>query len=68
MACRFLGELEARRDAELGVNAGEVGFHGARRHEKPGGDVFVGQCFNDQPDDVALGWVSEAQPLAGRLR
>jgi hypothetical protein len=30
MAGRFLGELHARGEAELGVDVGEVGLHGAR--------------------------------------
>src|SRR5271156_5617239 len=37
----FLDELHPRAEAEFGVDVGEVGLHGARRDEKPGGDVVV---------------------------
>ncbi len=54
MASCFLGELHAGAQAEFGVDVGEVGLHGARRDEKPCGDVIVGQPFADESDDVAL--------------
>ena len=54
MAGRLLRELHAGGQAELRVDVGEVGLHGARRDEKSCGDVIVGQSFADQPyDDVA---------------
>jgi hypothetical protein len=41
---------------------------GARRDEKPGGDVLVGQPFTDQAYNVTLGGVNAPQPFVGRLR
>ena len=64
MAGCFLGELHAGGQAEFGVDVGEVGLHGARRDEKPCGDVTVGQSLADQADDVALGG-GERCPAAG---
>jgi len=43
----LLDELHPGGQPELGVDVGEVGLHGSRRHEKPGGNVFVGQPFAD---------------------
>jgi hypothetical protein len=62
---RLLHQLHPRSDAELGVDVGEVGLHGARGHEKPCGDVFIGQTFTDQSRDVALGRC-QRRPAAGR--
>jgi len=42
---RFLNELHPGGQAELGVNVGEVGLHGARRDEKARANVFVAQPF-----------------------
>ena len=53
-AC-LLHELHARADTELVVDVGEVALHGARRDEKPGGDVLVRQPFGHQAHDVVLG-------------
>ena len=41
----FLHELYAAGEAKFGVDVGEVGLHGARRHEKPCRDVVVGQTL-----------------------
>jgi hypothetical protein len=60
----FLDELHPRAEAEFGVDVGEVGLHGARRDEKPPGDVVVGQSFTDEPHHVALGGC-ERGPAAG---
>jgi hypothetical protein len=60
----FLGQLHARGEAEFGVDVGEVGLHGARRDEKPRGDVVVGVPFADESYDVALGG-REGGPAAG---
>ncbi len=58
----LLGELDSGGEAELGVDVGEVGLHGAGRYEQPGGDVFVGQSFGHQPGDVALGGCQRQPP------
>ena len=51
----FLHELHPRADAELVVYVGEMALYGARRDEKPRGDVLVGQPFADQAHNIALG-------------
>jgi hypothetical protein len=61
----FLDELYARAQAQFGVDVGQVGLHAARRHEKPCGDVVVGQPFADQPYDVALGGGERCPPAGG---
>src|SRR5271166_2434991 len=55
VAGRFLDELDARAQAQFGVDVGEVGLHSARRDEKPGGDVSIGKSVADEPHDVELG-------------
>jgi hypothetical protein len=55
VACRFLDELNARGEAELGVHVGEVGLYGTRRYEQPCGDVLVAEAFRYEAHDVALG-------------
>jgi len=45
VAGRFLDQLHARSKPELGVDVGEVGLHGARWDEKPGGDVVIAQAI-----------------------
>src|ERR1700758_1789281 len=64
LAGSLLNELDARGEAEFGVDVGEVGLHGARGDEKPCGDVLVAESFADQSDDVSLGG-GERGPAAG---
>jgi hypothetical protein len=64
MSRRFLRQLHAGDQAELGVHVGEVGLQGAGQHEEPCRDVLVAQPFGDESGDVAFGRVSDAQPLA----
>ena len=55
VAGRLLSELNARGQPEFRVDVGEVGLHGARRDEKPGGDVVVAESLADQADDGTVG-------------
>jgi hypothetical protein len=48
----LLRQLHARRQPELRVDVREVGLHGSRRYEQPGGDVLVGEALSDQPHDI----------------
>src|ERR1700733_3716373 len=52
---RLLNQLHARGQTEFGVDVGEVRLHGARRNEKPCGDVVVAQSFAEEAHYVQLG-------------
>src|SRR5262245_51751965 len=48
-------ELRARVDAELGVDARQVAFHGLRRDDERGRDLLRGEARGDEVGDAALG-------------
>jgi hypothetical protein len=49
LASRLVGQLHAGGHAEFGVDVREVGLHGPRSDEKPGGNVLIAQSLTDQP-------------------
>jgi hypothetical protein len=51
----FLSQLDARGQAQLGVDVREVRLHSVRRNEETFGDALVGQSLADEPNDIALG-------------
>src|SRR5262249_350259 len=41
-------------DAQLAIDASEMGLNSAWRDEEPGGDIFVGESSAHEPRDLAL--------------
>jgi hypothetical protein len=66
-------EFGARGYAQLAVDAGQVGFDGARAQEQRGGDLPVGVAGGGQGGDALLGGCQlqrrgRAKPYAGQFR
>jgi hypothetical protein len=61
----FVGQLDARGQAELVVDVAQMRLDRSRGDEESCGNVFVGQAFSDEADDIKLGG-GERSPTAGR--
>jgi hypothetical protein len=55
VARRFLDKLDARTQAEFGVDVGEVGLHVRGETKSRVAMSFIAEPFADQSHDVMLG-------------